>query len=80
MASAMNEKTRDPEDLELEGVEQWRRYIEEDNFLTIDTEGYLRQLEDMGSKLFCLPEKMHVDLIDIFGKNQIVSSSAPLME
>lgn len=48
--------------------EQWRVYITDNNQMVGNVEGDLRQLAESRSKLFCSPERMHVDIMDILGK------------
>jgi hypothetical protein len=46
----------------------WVKYVRRGNPMKVNAEGISRRLKDLSPKLFCQPEKMEFDILDIASK------------
>ncbi len=67
MARTLDEKVEKCLDMPVSGIDQWREYITDGDIMTNNAEGYISQLAELRSKLFCSTDKMNIDLVDLFG-------------
>jgi len=70
MAFDLDEK---PQILSLDGeeapqLETWAELVAGANPMTTNADLYVRQLEEAQPRLFCSPDKMKFDILDILGR------------
>lgn len=70
MASNHNEKSLDVsfEGQHATSVNSWEEFLAAGNPITLNSNLILRHLVEAEERLFCTPEKMKFDFLDIFGE------------
>ena len=64
----LDEKLQGDDEVEepIEGL--WMKYVRRGNPMKLNAEGISKRLKNLSPKLFCQPEKMEFDILDVASK------------
>jgi hypothetical protein len=68
MSLDLDEKLQLEDELEESLEAMWTQYVRRGNPMTTNVESVSRRLEELSPKLFCQPEKMQFDFLDVSSK------------
>lgn len=68
MSLDLDEKLQLEDEMEESLEAMWTQYVRRGNPMTTNVESVSRRLEELSPKLFCQPEKMQFDFLDVSSK------------
>lgn len=68
MSLDLDEKLHLQDGMEEPVENLWAEYVRHSNPMKVNAEGVSRRLKELSPKLFCQPEKMQFDVLDVASK------------